>query len=48
MPHFLIGTVEQIEADLHERRERYGFSDVVLPGEMADQLAPIVERLAGR
>jgi probable F420-dependent oxidoreductase len=48
MPHFLIGTVEQIEADLRERRERYGFSDVVLPGEMADQLAPIVERLSGQ
>jgi probable F420-dependent oxidoreductase len=48
MPHFLIGTVEQIEHDLIERRERYGFSDVVLPGEMADQLAPIVERLTGR
>jgi probable F420-dependent oxidoreductase len=48
MPHFLIGTVEQIEQDLRERRERYGFSDVILPGSSADDLAPIVERLAGR
>src|SRR5947208_7528461 len=26
MPHFLIGTIQQIEADLKLRRERYGFS----------------------
>ena len=48
MPHFLIGTVEQIEHDLRERRDLYGFSHAVLPGEMADELAPIVERLAGQ
>jgi len=48
MPHFLIGTVEQIEHDLRERRDRYGFSHATLPGEMADELAPVVERLAGR
>src|SRR2546430_9794281 len=32
MPHFLIGTIQQIEADLKLRRERYGFSDVIIPG----------------
>jgi probable F420-dependent oxidoreductase len=48
MPHFLIGTREQIEEDLRERRDRYGFSHVILPGETADELAPIVERLAGQ
>ncbi len=48
MPHFLIGTLDQIEHDLRERRERYGFSHVILPGETADELAPIVERLAGQ
>jgi len=47
MPHFLIGTVEQIEEDLKLRRERYGFSDVIVPGEATESLAPIVERLAG-
>ena len=47
MPHFLIGTLDQIEHDLIQRRERYGFSDVIVPGEAAEQLAPIVERLAG-
>jgi len=29
------------------RRERYGFSDVIIPGNTAEQLAPVVERLAG-
>ncbi|HEV8597156.1 MAG TPA: TIGR03621 family F420-dependent LLM class oxidoreductase [Candidatus Dormibacteraeota bacterium] len=48
MPHFLIGTLDQIEHDLRQRRERYGFSHVILPGESADELAPIVERLAGQ
>jgi probable F420-dependent oxidoreductase len=47
MPHFLLGTIEQIEDDLKARRERFGFSHVIVPGEVADQLAPIVERLAG-
>jgi len=48
MPHFLVGTVEQIEHDLRERRDRYGLSHATLPGEMADELAPVVERLAGQ
>ncbi|TMD72252.1 MAG: hypothetical protein E6I81_08220 [Chloroflexi bacterium] len=48
MPHFLIGTMDQIEEDLRARRERYGFNDVILPGAAADELGPIVERLAGR
>jgi probable F420-dependent oxidoreductase len=48
MPHFLIGTIDQIEDDLKARRERYGFSHAIVPAEVADQLAPIVERLAGK
>ena len=48
VPHYLIGTLEQIEDDIRRRRDRYGFSDVVVPGDVADQLAPVVERLAGR
>jgi len=47
IPHFRIGTVEQIVDDLRARRERYGISYVVVPGEVAEQMAPIVERLAG-
>jgi probable F420-dependent oxidoreductase len=48
MPHFLIGTIDQIEHDLRARRERYGFSHAIVPAAVADQLAPIVERLAGK
>jgi probable F420-dependent oxidoreductase len=48
MPHFLIGTIDQIEEDLEERRERYGFSDVAVPDGAVDALAPVVEHLAGR
>ncbi len=47
MPHFLIGTIEQIAGQLEERRDRYGFSYIVLPGAAADKLQPVVERLAG-
>jgi probable F420-dependent oxidoreductase len=47
MPHFLIGTVEQIIEDLVGRRERFGISYVVVPGEVAESLAPVVERLTG-
>jgi probable F420-dependent oxidoreductase len=45
-PSALIGTVDQIVEDLQARRERYGFSYIVVwPME---QFAPVVERLAGR
>lgn len=47
LPHFLVGTVEQIVDDLQERRERFGVSHIVLPDEAAEGLAPVVERLAG-
>ena len=47
MPHFLIGTVDQIVEDLRARRERYGISFVVVPDEAAESLGPIVERLTG-
>jgi probable F420-dependent oxidoreductase len=48
MPHFLIGTIDQIEDDLKVRRERYGFSHAIVPGDAAEQLAPVVERLVGK
>jgi hypothetical protein len=48
IPHFLIGTLDQIEEDLRKRRDRYGFSHVIVPGDAADDLAPVVERLARR
>jgi hypothetical protein len=48
MPHFLVGTVDEMVADLLARRERYGISYVIVPGEAAESLAPVVARLAGR
>lgn len=45
MPIVLCGTVEQICDDLIERRERFGFSYIVV--HELDALAPVVARLAG-
>lgn len=47
MPHFLIGTVDELVEDLRRRRERYGISFVIVPGDVAELFAPIVARLAG-
>jgi probable F420-dependent oxidoreductase len=48
MPHFLIGTVDEVAEDLQRRRERYGISYVIVPGEADEAFAPVVARLAGR
>jgi probable F420-dependent oxidoreductase len=48
MPSVLIGSVEQIIADLQQRREEYGFSYYVIGDDMAEQCAPIIAQLAGR
>jgi probable F420-dependent oxidoreductase len=47
MPHFLIGTVDEVVDDLQRRRERYGISYVIVPGEADEAFAPVVARLAG-
>ncbi|HEX3508745.1 MAG TPA: LLM class F420-dependent oxidoreductase, partial [Candidatus Dormibacteraeota bacterium] len=47
MPHFLIGTVDEVVEDLQQRRERYGISYVIVPGEAAEAFAPVVTRLTG-
>ncbi|MBW3664117.1 MAG: TIGR03621 family F420-dependent LLM class oxidoreductase [Actinobacteria bacterium] len=47
VPHFLIGTVEQLADDLQRRRERWGISYYTLQGGMSD-FAPVLERLAGK
>ncbi|HEU5151162.1 MAG TPA: TIGR03621 family F420-dependent LLM class oxidoreductase [Iamia sp.] len=46
-PHALIGTVDEICADLEARRERWGFSYVVVQGDSMAPFAPVVARLAG-
>jgi probable F420-dependent oxidoreductase len=46
-PHVLAGSVDQIVDELQARRERYGFSYVVFSGDLFEQTAPIVKRLAG-
>jgi probable F420-dependent oxidoreductase len=47
-PHALIGTVDEICADLEARRERWGFSYVVVQGDSMEPFAPVVARLAGQ
>lgn len=47
LPTTLIGTVDQIVAQLQEQRERYGLSYIVV-WEPMEEFAQVVERLAGR
>jgi probable F420-dependent oxidoreductase len=47
IPHFLIGSVDEIVEDLRTRRDRYGISYVIVPGEVVEAFAPVVEKLAG-
>lgn len=47
-PHFLIGTLEQMAADLLERRERWGISYFSVREESMTELGPVVSRLAGQ
>lgn len=46
-PHALCGTVEQIADDLVERRELFGISTIGLSASSLDDMAPVIERLAG-
>jgi probable F420-dependent oxidoreductase len=48
IPHFLIGTVDEIVEDLQARRDRFGISYVIVPGEVVESFAPVVERLSGK
>jgi len=47
MPHFLIGTVDEVVNQLEKRRERYGISYVIVPGDVVEAFAPVVKRLDG-
>ena len=47
LPILLIGSEDELCERLIERRERWGFSNVVVPGESMELFSPIVSRLAG-
>jgi len=47
IPHFLIGTVDEICEDILRRREEFGFSYIVFSGGSWESMAPVVARLAG-
>lgn len=47
-PAVLLGTVDEIAETLHERRERFGFSYIVILEPVVEAFAPVVERLTGR
>ena len=47
-PLTLIGSVTEIGEMLEERRARWGYSYIVLPGAQAHELAPAVAALAGK
>jgi probable F420-dependent oxidoreductase len=47
LPIVLIGTSDELCERLLERRERWGFTNIVVPGEAMESFAPVVARLAG-
>jgi probable F420-dependent oxidoreductase len=47
LPIVLIGTSDELCERLQERRERWGFTNIVVPGEAMESFAPVVARLAG-
>jgi predicted Zn-dependent protease len=46
-PTTLIGTVDEIVADLQQAREQYGFSFIVINDDQFNAFAPIVAQLNG-
>ena len=47
LPIVLLGTEDELCERLQERRERWGFTNIVVPGEAMETFAPVVARLAG-
>jgi probable F420-dependent oxidoreductase len=47
LPIALIGTEDELCERLLERRERWGFTNIVVQGEAMESFAPVVARLAG-
>jgi probable F420-dependent oxidoreductase len=48
LPNVLLGTIEELCERLIGRRERWGFSHIVVPAEAVETFAPVVARLAGQ
>ena len=47
LPIVLIGTADELCERLLERRKRWGFTNIVVPGEAMESFAPVVAQLAG-
>lgn len=47
LPIVLIGTEDELCERIAHRRERWGFTNIVVPGEAMESFAPVVARLAG-
>jgi probable F420-dependent oxidoreductase len=47
LPIVLLGTPDELCERLLERRERWGFTNIVVPGEAMESFAPVVAQLAG-
>ena len=47
LPIVLIGTSDELCERILERRERWGFTNIVVPGDAMESFAPVVAQLAG-
>jgi probable F420-dependent oxidoreductase len=47
LPVVLIGTEDELCERLQERRQRWGFTNIVVPDEAMETFAPVVARMAG-
>jgi probable F420-dependent oxidoreductase len=47
LPIVLMGSVDELCEQLLKRRERWGFTNIVVPAEAMESFAPVVDRLAG-
>ena len=47
LPIVLLGTPDELCDQLLKRRERWGFTNIVVPGEAMESFAPVVAQLAG-
>jgi hypothetical protein len=48
MPSVAVGPADRVAEELQLRRDRYGFSYLVVADGDMDAFAPVVDRLAGR